>query len=222
MAAPTYVWHINNSTTSTPDWNTILDDANDNIRFTGVGGEADPVTAPAANYIVANQLWFHDDDGTDHQCNMHQGGGSVGVYDAAPGWTINNSCDYIAIQATVNAESSAGSLTLWDDNGYSTTTNEILQDTDWDSTTQCWLRTGIAADNVTHSATTGTMPAAYDTQTDKTATYQIFGSGSTLDHSALLTINNEHRYITHCLIPHNAGSGTTGHTWVYAYTYYYT
>ena len=222
MAAPTYVWHINNSVTSTPDWNTILDDTNDNIRFTGAGGEADPITAPVADYMVANKLFFHDDDSTDYECLMYQGGGQAGVYDAAPSWTIDNTCDYIAIQATVNSESAAGSLTLWDDNNYNTTANEILQDVDWDSTTQCWLRTGQSADNVTHSATTASMPTNYDTQTDKTSTYQIFGSGSTLDASAALSTDNEHRYIIHCFVPHNAGSGISGHAWVYAYTYYYT
>jgi len=223
MAAPTYVWHINNSTISTPDWNTILDAANDNIRFTGSGGEADPITAPVSNYMVANEMWFHDDDGIDYQCNMYQGGGQAGTYGSAPAWTINNSCDYIAIQATVNCESAAGSLTLWDDNNYNTLANEILTDPDWSGAADtCWLRTGQSADNVTHSATTATMPTNYDTQTDQTATYQIHGSGATLDASSALTTNNEHRYITHCFVPHNAGSGTSGHAWVYAYTYYYT
>ena len=65
------------------------------------------------------------------------------------------------------------------------------------------------------------VPPAYKGQDDDTATYQNKGT-TRLVFSGACSAGNANRIIIHCLVPHNAAAGTTGHTPVMTYKYYYT
>lgn len=215
MAAPTIVFHINNSATTTPSWQVI--GAGDVITFTGSGDVGDPVTAPASGYSVADELWL--DAATDYQCLRYEGGGATAAYSASPNWSLTND-DYLAIQATVNPETSAGKLTHWDTSAHSTTAKEILAGTT--NMAYNWLRAGETQSNVTHALTsTNSLPAGYATQTDVTSTFQFDGA-TQLTFTSACSAANENRIIYHCFVPDDAGAGTTGHDPVMTYTYYYT
>ena len=218
---------LNNSDNDTPDWVEIVSGSS-TLTFAGgdaASGSLTPVTAPADGYyMVANTLWI--DDTTDSECPRYEGGGVSGTYGGAGALSgsLTNTGDYIAIHASGAAESSAGTLTFWDDNTHTTTAYEILTDPNWSGTANtCWLRMCMTRENVTFAtdSTGSTIPSAYENQKDDTTTYQYKGSSGLLFGSAL-SDGNTNRIAMHAFVPHNGGAGTSGHTPILSYKYYYT
>jgi hypothetical protein len=217
MAAPTITWTIY----STATWYDI--GGSDTIKFTGPDTVADtswdPVTAPASGYKVADELWL--DASTDRQSTQYEGGGATAAYSASPNWTLNND-DYMAIEITVNPETSAGNLTAWDTSAHSTHTSEILNDMNGNN--YSWLRAEFTENNVTIDTAPDNNEdsAGYKAQTDATTTYQLKGDTYSIDAAGACTAGNANYFMIHCFVPHDASAGTTGHTPVLTYTYYYT
>jgi len=219
--ASTVKFYINTSASTTPS--TTECTASDAFAFTGTGGVSGGVAgneqAPADNYIVVNEFWINE-GGSGAQCGRYEGGGSVGVYDASPAWTLTND-DYLFIEITVTSESAAGKWTFWNTSSHAATTGEPLQDVDFDATTVCWIRAEETANNVTMAlASDDSTSAGYKAQTDKTATYQIFGAGSMITFSGAVTANNCNRMVLHAFLPHNATGGAKA--WVGSYYNYTT
>lgn len=218
--ASTVKFYINTASVITPVWQECTSATPGKFTFTGVGGIGNAITAPATGYYrVADE--FHLNETIDYECGKYQGGGTDTAYDSAVGWTLNKD-DYIAIEITVQVESSAGKWTFWDTTGHTTTAYECLQDTDWDSTTQAWIRVVETASNVTlASDSDDSVPAPYSAQTDKTSTYQTYGTTNQITFtSAVGTLGNCNRIMCHALVPHNATNGTI--SWVGSYYNYYT
>lgn len=217
MAEPTITWTIYETAT----WYDI--GGGDTIKFTGPDTVADTswdkVTRPASGYKVAEELWL--DATNDRQSTQYEGGGATAAYGNSPSWSLSND-DYMAIEITVANETSAGNLTAWDTSGHSTATTEILNDMDGNA--YSWLRAGFTENNVAIDTApdNSDIPAGYSTQTDATTTYQLKGSTYSVDAAGACTAGNANYFMMHCFVPHDASPGTTNHTPVLTYTYYWT
>ena len=223
MAAPTISIRMNTGSEGTPTWSEVL--AADVITFTGSGssdGDLKPVPRPSgANKThVADELWWEDNDSTDLEVTIYEGGG-----DEAADYTTDifptdlTNTNYIAIQADTNPESQAGELEAWDDNSYNTTTKEMLAGTT-ELSGHSQLRAAETASNVTPATGAGSLPGAYETQTAQTTTYQLQGSTRSITFSSALSAGNQNRVICHVF---TCADSTAGQETVeLTYKYYYT
>lgn len=213
MAEPTITFQIYSS-----GWQTW--GSGDTLKFCGSGGISDPVTVPASGeFKVADKMIL--DASTDYECTQYEGGGNTGAKGSGTPLSAISNDDYIQILVSTNPETAAGELTLWDDTNYNTTNNEILTDSDWSN--YCWIRMAETGSNVTgtNAPDNAGVPSGYKSQTDSTTTYQYKGS-TKLTFSSACAAGKGNRIVMHCFVPDNAGAGTSGHTCVLTYTYYYT
>ena len=218
MAAPTITWTIYETDT----WYDI--GGAETIKFTGPDTVADTswdeVTRPASGYKVAEELWL-DHTSADRQSTQYEGGGATATYGVAPNWSLSND-DYMAIEITVNPETSAGNLSAWNTSSHAATTKEILAGTT--NMAHSWLRAGFTENEVSIDTApdNADIPGGYEAQTDATTTFQLQGSTYSQNAAGAVTAGNANYFMFHCFVPDDAGAGTVGHDPVLTYTYYYT
>jgi len=223
LAAPTITIRYNDGTEGTPTWSEVV--GTSTIVFTGPDssdGTMDPITRPAAGVRVADELWI-ETTGTDVQNTIYDGGGQeVGDF-ATDVFTANPSnTNVMCVQASTNAESSAGILRAWDDNTYATVAEESIAGTT-NHVESFWRACETDSNVASSGARTGTIPGAYLTQTANTTTYCLEGTTFELQFSTALTAGNINVFLLHLLIPDDATNpAEAARTISLTYHYFYT
>lgn len=201
-------------------WNTVVE-GSDVIKFGGADsadGSITPVTVPASgNAKIADEMWWEDSDGTDYESDYYEYTTQEGDKTSGTPLSSITACDYLQFKV-VGTSTSAGSVTLWDTTGHSSTSNEMLTDTTWSN--HCWIIMDSTNNggNVSDRTTGGAVASGYKSQTFGATTYEYKGS-TTLSFDGGLT-NQSDYIIIHAKIPDDASAGA--HACVLTYTYYYT
>jgi hypothetical protein len=124
------------------------------------------------------------------------------------------------IQADTNPETQAGEMEAWDNTSYNTTANECINGTSTTLPGHSQLRMVFTANEVAPATTTsGTIPAAYNSQTAETTTYQLQGSTRNQTAAGALTAGNQNRFITHLFIVDDSTAGADVCELTYRYFY---
>lgn len=222
MAAPTITINYNDATEGSPNWTAV--GASDVITFTGpdsVDGTMDPITRPVAGVRVADELWIVT-SGTDVISPTYDGGGQEVADFVTDVFTANPSnTNILGITITVNPETSPGILRAWDDNTYSTTTEESIDGTT--NMVESFWRACQTGSNVTVASGAGSIPANYLTMTANETEFCLQGTTYELTFTSACTAANMNRFLLHLLIPDDATNpAVAARTISLTYHYFYT
>ncbi|MEE9215697.1 MAG: hypothetical protein V3U54_13160 [Thermodesulfobacteriota bacterium] len=209
MASPTIVFKYNSNTEASPTWTDIL--AAETITFTGAGstaGNLKPIPVPSGGDVVriADELWI--DKGTDAEITLYDAGGqetdsfTVDMFASNP-----TNTNVLAIQADTNPETQAAELEAWDDTSFNATTKEILDGGASALGVHSQLRAVETSSNVTPGAGAGSMPAAYQSQTAQTTTYQLQGDTRKITFTTALSAGNQNRIAIHLFVMDDSTAG---------------